>query len=418
MEHFIKTITKKIPNILGRPGQFMRKTLFFILFIFLFFSACSNDDKNNINNPIVKPPNNKKDTGKDVKEIPNDLGDMSDDMKKPDLQDADMGDVSGDMRAPDMNMPDMVEPKCTMAGCNAGEDCVNEVCKIVDSCAAAKDLGNLVKGMAPLMATGSFLEEGADTLSATCGSAGLERVFSFTLAEDTRVAYKASWTGQFDGVIAFRTTCADDATEGKCEDGESGEIDLAAGTHYVLLEVKFGNPGDFSLELSVKESGCTGGTRMCSGTELQVCNGTEFLSYQCGGECNNNNCDGNTCTAPIIISNQGGSFSGATTILDNSFDFASSANCTLPTTGVDVVYALGNLNAGKIIRVKTDAFSPIFILKGVNSCNDVSACVQLFQTSDEVDYVIPVGGDDEYYVVVDTQGLQPNPYSHSILISN
>ena len=132
----------------------MRPYFTLILSLFLVVSACSDDDNNN--NIVVS--NNKTDMGQaDVSksDTPIDMTDMGL------TTDADMG--ASDMEDTSEDVKTDVPSMCKTDDCAAGEDCVDNGCKIVNSCEAVKDLGELVAGT-PVNEKGSFLESGSDNI--------------------------------------------------------------------------------------------------------------------------------------------------------------------------------------------------------------------------------------------------------------
>ena len=372
-------------------------------------SACS-DDPDDTNNVVVSNgQNNTKDTGG-----------MSDGMTTtPDMGSDDMSDGgqvdTGGMEDMEPDVPTV----CVKENCPAGNDCVNNACKIVDSCAGAKDLGELKPGT-PINEIGSFIDSGSDDISGSCGN-GLERVFSFTLSAGAVVDFEAKWTGQFDGVVSLRTDCEDDASEVACDDVESGFRVLQPGTYFLVLEVKFGNPNQFELDLAATELNCEPGVGICENNDLSYCTVNQPVTYACADTCTNGACDGDQCDAPVVIPGQGGAFSGAAFDYENSYNFQNNpnVNCQLNTNGYDVVYSLGTLDPGNIVNVKSSPFDSVFIMKGAGSCGEMGECVRLFDGNSDVDYVIPPMQGDEYFVIIDTDlGIQPNMFNHEINIPN
>lgn len=386
----------------------MRPYFTLILSLFLVVSACSDDDNNN--NIVVS--NNKTDMGQaDVSksDTPNDMTDMAL------TTDADMG--ASDMEDTSEDVKTDVPSMCKTDDCAAGEDCVDNACKIVNSCEAVKNLGELVAGT-PVNEKGSFLESGSDNISGSCGM-GVERIFSFSLTKRSRVDFEAKWLGQFDGAVSFRSTCVDDGSEISCSDMEVGFRILEPGTYFIILEVRLGNPDKFELDLSATELACVPGEGVCAGDELSYCTVNQPTLYACADTCSLGACDGDQCDAPVVIPAKGGAFSGATFDYENSYNFQNSPTCPLNTDGYDVVYSLGTLAAGNFVNVKSSPFESVFIMKGMNSCGDTSGCVAMFDGNSDIDYVIPPMEGDEYFVIIDTKiGVQSNAFNHEVNIPN
>ena len=395
----------------------MRTSIVFLFLILLSFAGCSDDNNGNNNGGVF--PNNKTDGGDKT-----DTGkDMADGGGKTDTIDDDMGkNDMNDMGSPeDMNDggPDMDMATCKVEDCGAGEDCVEGACKIVSSCEGVQDLGELVGGM-KVTESGSFLSSGSDNIESSCAVAdALERVYAFTLTSASRVDFKATWLGQFDGVVSIRSTCNDDGSEIFCSDMEVGFRNLSAGTYYLVLEMRVGAPDKFEIELEATPSACQSGDATCSGDKLSFCSGGQPVLYDCADTCSNMACDGDQCAAPVDVPGMGGAFTGQPFDYENNYDFENTPNCSIKTDGYDVVYALGNLTPGTVINVKSSPFNAVFVMKGANSCGDTSGCVAMYDGISDIDYVVPMTEGDEYFVIVDSKlGVQPNPFNHEVRIPN
>ncbi len=392
----------------------MRPYLAIILSLFVMASACSDDNNDNNTGVFKRDTGMKDDTSKtDMTIDPTDMGGMDTSDVGEDVTNKE--DVGTDMKM-DMEIED-VPPTCKTADCAAGEDCVNNACKIVDSCAAVKDLGALVVGT-PIEEVGSFLDSGSDNIQGSCGM-GVERVFSFTITAESRVDFEATWTGQFDGVVSFRSTCNDDGSEITCRDQESGFRVFQPGTYFVVLEVRVGNPDEFKLVLEAQELACTPGEGVCIGDELSYCTVNQPTLYACADTCTGISCDGDQCAAPVVIPAQGGAFSGDAFDYEDSYNFLNNANCPLDTDGYDVVYSLGSLVPGNFVNVKSSPFNAVFIMKGMNACGDTTGCVAMFDGVSDVDYVIPPLEGDDYHVIIDSKSaVQPATFNHEVAIPN
>lgn len=311
---------------------------------------------------------------------------------------------------------DVVDP---CASCTPEEICVEDVCLARDSCAIADDIGMLMPGT-PVTRTGSFVTLGVDSTESSCGgeNSSRERVIVFELAERSLVSYTANWTGQFDGVLDFRSTCEEPSSSVECTDIEFGERFLDAGTHYLVMEMKFGNPGEYSIELEAQPAACNPGERACIGNDLEICSPAgEEAVFACGDTCGGNACAGDSCAAPIVVSGNGGTFSGASQPYTGLFNFSQNASCgNAATPGYDIVFSLPGLQSGDVVTIDTatgDANSNgIFIMEG---CSTNPTCIEAFTTVEDIDWVVQTPGD--YFVVIDKSLNTPSPFTYTIQIN-
>jgi len=383
-----------------------------LLFLGLVAFGCSDDPTGppDVVFPDVGPVEDMSDMGE-----PDAAGDSGEDM--PDSE----PDADTDMPDPDMDSdmdPDM-DPPDPCDACTQDQVCIEGECLSRDSCEIAVDLGMLVPGT-PVTQTGSFVTEGVDTTASECGGemSGRERVFRFELSERSLVSYDASWSGQFDGVLDFRRTCEDAGTTERCTDIEFGEAFLEAGEHFLVLEVKFGNPGQFELSLEVEAASCTPGEETCMGDDLAICDpsGQPEIA-ECGASCTAGACDGNVCAAPIVVTGNGGTFAGSGRAYDSNFNFSTNDSCgNTNQPGYDVVFSLPGLQAGAIVTIDTETgdanANGIFIMEG---CSATPTCLQHFTGIEDVDWVAPAAGD--YFIVVDKVINSSTPFNYSIVIN-
>lgn len=327
-------------------------------------------------------------------------------------------DLVADMAA-DTDSNNQMMP-CGTDECGPGEECQDDACVVVDSCAAALDLGELTPGT-PVTVDGSFVTDGADTIAATCGEPDQpERVVRFELASRSQVTYEADWTGQFDGLVELRTGCDDSTTSVVCTDVESGSPVLEPGTYFVVLETRLGTPGEFSLTLTAEEAACTQGTSACVGDQLQICaDPTSPDLYQCAGGCADMVCGGDTCGNAIeVTAASGGIFQGVSGGYDSNLNFGGNLDCTtadgmpIATPGYDVVFHLPGLQQSDIVSVDADTSDPninaIFIL---SACDDTAACVETFK-DEQPDWVVETPGD--YFLVIDKRNVSSTEFQYSV----
>lgn len=382
-------------------------------------AACGND--NNDNNGGVKVyPKGDTDVTADAGHDAADPEDTGPDATAPD----DTGEPTDDV-GPDADEPDVTEPVQCEDGCGPGEDCVNDTCRIVDSCAAAIDLGTLAPGV-PQTVTGSLFFEGVDDRQATCNpGSGKNRVVSFEIAETSVVRHQALWDSQYDGVVEVRTACDDDSAVVQCNDQEDRMMLLEPGRYYVLLNQVFGNAEDYTLTLTAETALCVPGVTTCDGDTLQTCpNPLMPQENECGTGCTAGVCTGSVCSDAIVVTGSG-TFSGsgqAHLATSNNLNFGTNAGCTedddgtlIPTPGYEVVFFLPGLTAGQTIGVDAETgdtnINAIFITQ---SCGDTAACSAAFRYSEDIEWVVDADGD--YYVIVDKRTTSIAPFNYSITV--
>lgn len=388
-----------------------------VLVSLCLIAACGPDN-NGTDNIKFEP-----DTG-----IEEDMHDSPDTSMGPDMGSDAGGDSGVDMTGADMGNGDAGtdmgtnnQTLCGEVACGSNEECRNEICFVVDSCAQPDDLGELSPDT-PLMAEGN-LATGADTIAGTCGNAGQkERVYRFDTTEQLQVSWDATWMGQFDGLVELRTACDDAGTVLSCSDVEAGSLTLDPGTYFLVLETRIGNAGDFSLELTAEAASCTPGTNECMGTQLQVCNDpTAPALFQCADSCANMLCGGDTCGNAIEVDAAGGgAFSGNGRGYSDDLNFDGNTGCmgpggtTIDTPGYEVVFYLPGLQQNDIVSIDTETndanINAIFILP---ACSDGDACTATF-TDEQPDWVVDAAGD--YYVIIDKLTASSTEFQYSVTV--
>lgn len=385
------------------------KTKFLALIAWVFVVAACGDDESSNQDHIFVPP----DTGIDM---PDDMGtdidtgiDMPDDM----TPDSD-ADIATDMDMP----PDMTGTTCPEVPCTGTDVCVNGTCVENSSCGTAHDLGQISVGDT-VTDSGSFLDEGKDDLSTSCGdvSATRERVVKFEVMERSLLTFDVNWTGQFDGVVSFRTTCEDDETETSCQDEESGAHIFEPGTYFMVLEMKFGNAGTYDVSIYSQAAGCVQGESMCMGSSLATCpTGTTLETATCPAACANNQCTGGTCNDAITVTAPGGTFTGEAGAFGiGHLNFAGNASCgNSQSPGYEVVFYLPGLTSGQVVNVDAltnDANSNVILI--TSTCGDTEMCVANYAV-ENIDWVVPSDGD--YYVIVDKVLNSRSDFSYAVNI--
>ncbi|MEZ4458442.1 MAG: hypothetical protein R3E66_01690 [bacterium] len=312
---------------------------------------------------------------------------------------------------------DMDVPTCPEVPCLGEDVCVDNVCVPNTSCGTAKNLGTISPGDT-VTDSGSFITQGLDQLTTSCAGAMAtrERVIAFDVAERSLLSFEVDWTGQFDGVVSFRTTCADDSSETLCQDQESGARVFEPGTYYMVLEMKFGNAGTYALTINSQTAGCTIGESMCVDTTLEICpTGVEKESIMCPDACTNSACVGGSCSNAITVTAPGGTYTGGAGAFIGTLNFENNAGCgNRQSPGYEAVFYLPGLTAGQVVNVDTltgDTNSnAIFI---TSACGDTSACVANY-ASEDIDWVVPANGD--YYVIVDKVLNSRSEFSYTLNI--
>jgi hypothetical protein len=368
------------------------------------FSACGDDAPSSDNNIFIPDMGQEEDVTVDAKNDV-DVPDLSPDAE-PDMVDIDMADMGPD-----------VDLTCPTVPCGTNEVCLDGACVADTSCGLAADLGVLTSGVA-VNDSGSFLTDGRDNLSASCSGAtsSSERVVKFTLSERSLVDFAADWTGQFDGTVSIRTTCEDVNSEVLCDDNETGARLLDAGDYFVVLEMKFGNPGTYDLTIQSETSGCTLGQATCMQDTLLTCpNGTVPEPIACPDSCTSGACDGDSCASAITVTGAGGTYTADAGALSSTLNFGSNVSCgSVATPGFEVVFYLPGLTAGQIVNVNgltgDNNVNAIFI---TSACGATETCVANY-VSENVEWVVQTGGD--YYVVVDKLLNSRSPFTYTINI--
>ncbi len=369
----------------------------------VMFSACADDGPSNTNNIFI--PDMGEDVSVDVK-VDTDVPDV-----RPDV------DVEVDMEVDMVDMGPDVDLTCPAVPCDAGEVCVDGACLTDTSCGLAVDLGVLSNGIA-VNDSGTLVADGRDSLTTSCSGAtsSRERVLKFTLAQRALVDFGADWTGQFDGVVSLRTACDDATSEILCQDNEFGSRLLEAGDYFVILEMKFGNPGTYDFTVTAEASSCTLGESVCMQDVLLTCpNGTEPEPISCPDSCTSGACDGGSCATAITVTAPGGTYTADPGAFSNTLNFGANASCgNIPTPGFEAVFYLPGLVAGDIVNV--DALSSdnntnaIFV---TTACGATETCVTYFAVEDP-DWVVTTDGD--YYIVVDKFLNSRAPFTYTINI--
>jgi hypothetical protein len=388
----------------------MNRRILTIVLVALFLGVACGDDNTGGNN-IFTTPNSGDDGGMTTP----DAG-MSDDSGMPDS--GDTVDTGLDDAGVDMGLQ-----ACDLVNCLPSQDCEEGVCIDREPCAEAIDAGTLVEGT-PVNFEGSFLESGSDAATSSCGEDGqLEQLIRFELTEEAEVSWAVDWGEQFDGLVAIQTACDDATTEVVCSDFENDSATLGPGIYYLVLEVRIGNAGDFSVELaSGPPATCNAGEATCVGDDRELCtDGFNIQTETCPLTCSQGACAGDSCGAPITITAPGGTYSGSGQAMTNQLDYAGNIECAqlagmaTSTPGYDVVFFLPNLFPGQVVsidaRTNDGNINDIFVQQ---TCGDTNMCTASYQNGEQPDFVVQSAGD--YFVIIEKRQASNAPFEYTISI--
>ncbi|QDG49993.1 hypothetical protein FIV42_04330 [Persicimonas caeni] len=350
------------------------------------------------------------------------------DVTTPDASDAtdgtdgDTPDDAGDAADSDGSDGGDTPTTCPETPCAVGELCMDGSCveaTAENKCQLAEDLGTLTTSNT-LTATGSFLGE-SDVLAASCsGDTGPEKIFKFTVAEDSLVQFQETWVGQADGKIEFRSTCTQQASQQRCYDAGSSLFVPANTDVWMVVEQDVGRSSDFTIELSASGESCPLGQSVCTNGEMEICTGgNQSQVFACADSCADGSaCLGDFCDQAIDVTATA-TFTGDLKAYTNSIDFDGETFCalgdgsTVPTPGREVVFRFPNLVQGQTINIDAQTgdsnVNAVFILNGCGA--NPYQCVDVFVSPEKGDWVAPADGT--YYVVVDklTSGGETFQYS-------
>jgi Clostripain family len=137
----------------------------------------------------------------------------------------------------------------------------------------------------------------------TCGGAGPDRVYTFSIAERMRASFKM--TG-YDTVLYVRKKCGEFGSQLGCSDDGSGtaaelSVILEPGTYYLFADSAGGSGGNYTLDYEFRPDPCGGDP--CPG--LPVCMAaSDWSAHECvcptgslplGADCVDDPCDPNPC---------------------------------------------------------------------------------------------------------------------------
>ncbi len=316
---------------------------------------------------------------------------------------------------------------CLPGECSADEVCIEGAC-VTDTaelkCGRVESLGELALD-SPVTATGSLRDQ-SNVLTTSCGSPeGEEAIFHFTVEETAQVYFDATWMGQYDGVIEFRTDSCE--TPGSamdpCFDHESRSFRAEAGSdYYMVVELSNGRPHDFTVELEAREAGCVLGEVTCTDQVLSRCNTDGSTDdYDCAGDCNGaqTSCRGDVCEEAIGVT-ASATYAGDNAAYESSYNFVSNASCEIEgtavgTPGPEVVFALPGLTAGQQVIVDAQTGdnnnNAIFITSNCGRIDELT-CVAQDYINESLSWTVPADGT--YYVFVDKSSGAGSNFQYGI----
>jgi hypothetical protein len=237
------------------------------------------------------------------------------------------------------------------------------------------------------------------------------------------VSWTVDWGAQFDGLVALQTECDDVTTELQCSDFEISSAVLDPGVYYLVLEVRLGNPGDFSVELTAGASPtCQAGSATCNGDDREVCtDGFNVSNETCPLTCSAGVCAGDSCSAAITITAPGGTYSGTGRAMTSALNFDGNTDCAqlagmaTNTPGYEVVFFLPNLLPGTLVsidaRTNDGNVNDIFVQQ---TCGATNQCAASYQNGEQPDFVVQTAGD--YFVIIEKRQVSNAPFEYSISI--
>lgn len=309
----------------------------------------------------------------------------------------------------------------TISACVYGCDPQTITCNpgLNDVCATAFDVGT------GGTFNGSLIDYVDDYEPETCisfGAPGPDAVWSINAVAGQVLT--ASMTGGFDSSLYVVSDCSDIA--GTCGDGsDSGLIETinytipTDGIYYIITDAYSANAsGTFSLTVDLVTPVCLPGTSVCMGNNLDTCrgDGSGYDTQTCPVACdaNVNQCVGNSCASPIVITTAG-QYTGDSSLFTNQVDPTSLPNCVRG-PGNDVVYQI-NGTPGDIVTTSLDATFDS-VIYAVNDCTGITSCLASQDTGnpEEITFVLPANGS--MFVVADGFSSGNGTYTLDVAIQS
>ena len=345
---------------------------------------------------------------------------------------ADIGsEVSGDVYAGDLGDGG---GECGGKSCGMDEVCQNQQCVKLGKvkCMSANDQGSLSPG-GSLKIEGSFEGMVSDGLETSCAGTSQvpERVYSFSVTDDSLLNFTSNFPGNFDAKIEFRLgDCfGPDSGNVACRDRDRRVWVPGGETVYMIVENDVGDGGDFSVDLTAEAAACNPNTYSCdSQQDLQYCqwkNQTATpITFGCPDTCSQAECSGTTCGNAITV-NKSKTYSGDLEAFQAKKNFEhAKANCNVgqnnnsvpSTAGPEVIFKVP-MQAGETLDVDTtgdERDNVIFITETCPKKVSMASC--LASTDDEklTGWSAPSSGT--YYVIVDKWSIAKGNFNYELRI--
>lgn len=380
-----------------RFGTYTLKVTFFLCLVLFYAVGCGSDEPPVRGNQIINTP--------DVEE--------------------DELDTEEDAENENGNKEDL----CTEVDCDPGFVCVEGTCEAEAAegfaCAVPRELGPLSEGGHQIKV--DAVEGQPNQQQTSCASEDFspEAVFSFSVAETSRITPRIIESEQ-NLVIEVREGACSNPEAGQFCDGGSGLQNFYASpgtTYYLIVEARAAfDIGAFTLELEVERLACApADSWTCEGNQRTLClRGEEERTYDCAVGCDGSVCLGDSCQNPIEVT-ASTTLTGNLVPFSNHIDLAESPSCsTEGTTGPDtpgkeVIIMLRNLQPAQTVIVDASGnpfATAIGITKGCSS--GTISCIAADSTSNVLEWSVVDGGD--YFLIIDARRPQDADFIYSIEI--
>ncbi len=296
----------------------------------------------------------------------------------------------------------------------------------IDLC-DGQDLGEIA---ADQSATASAdLADAINAVEVSCSRPNTrEIVFSFSLAQPSRVAISTSSTDVTDWNLQINQGDCDATREFVCFNNANETVFLEGGVEYHLI-VEPGDretSGQVQVDLTTEALGCfPSGSTQCAGGDVQIC-GNNFtpVTETCSHGCSGGSCSGDTCENAIAMDPSDSMLlEGELDAFRNTYNFGSRDECFdsgfgLSSRGTDIAVALDGLTAGQVVRVDASENvgdfndNTIFV---VDSCGATPSCVT-GGDDETLEWTAPTDGD--YVLIIDTISEADHTFAYQIDIED
>lgn len=340
-----------------------------------------------------------------------------------------------------------VDP-CEEVSCPEGEICYQGDCELEAdtgySCADPFELGEIEPGDSETFEVDASGQPNLLQTSCADGTDSSEAVFRVDVDGPSKVNFAVTDSEDVTARVmeVRRDDCSDDAELHRfgCQSlhgGDETELIVDEDTElFIVVQADDGTtPGAFTVEASVEEALCAppvieeGGTYCgAEDRELIACFVDEEKTYECGHDCIDGRCAGDSCVNAIEVNSsitvEGEIMNPAYT---SNFQFEPFPDCsdisdlTGPNTdGQDVVFYLPDLIAGDEVVVDnhgSDHHMEMNNLLGIlDECDEeMPDCVAGVRPDDDGKMIWPVEEDGDYYAVVNLETpTQSGDFSYTV----